>query len=159
MPLQRYEKKLRFASFPRVFPVKICNLTVPFLHFKIVFLSSGSFPYYSTQVAPLKQTLSPCPTDCQSAPCGIRVRSLRNNDEQEASCPSASFAFLAGFEVTVEWGVSVGWVKGQPYPSLPLSPFLQRHSQRFEWGVRGSHAIVNQNEETSQTIRLHVRHR
>ncbi len=66
MPLQRYEKKLRFASFPIVFPVKICNLTIS----------------------------------------------------------------------RTEWGVSEGWVKGQGRPSLPLSPSLQRHSQRFEWGVR-----------------------
>ena len=48
-----------------------------------------------------------------------------------------------------EWGVSEGSVKGQVHPSLALSPFLQRHSQRFEWGVRGCHAIVNQNQKTS----------
>ena len=154
MPLQRYEKKLRFASFPRVFPVKICNLTVPFLHFKIVFLSSGSFPYYSTQVAPLKQTLSPRPTDCQSAPCGIRVCSLRNNDEQEASCLSAPCAFLVGSKVTIEWEVSVGWVKGQPYPSLPLSPFLQRHSQGLEWGVRGKYELGSKTRFSSNYLEL-----
>ena len=33
----------------------------------------------------LIQTVSPCPTDWQSAPYGLRVRSLRNNDEQEAA--------------------------------------------------------------------------
>ena len=48
------------------------------------------------------QTFSPRPTDCQSAPCGIRVCSLRNNNEQETASPLASFVFLAGIEVTVE---------------------------------------------------------
>ena len=37
------------------------------------------------------------PTDWQSAPCGIRVCSLRNNDEQEVASPLAPFAFLVGF--------------------------------------------------------------
>ena len=37
------------------------------------------------------------PTDCQFARYGIRVCSLRNNDEQEVACPLAPFAFLVGF--------------------------------------------------------------
>ena len=48
------------------------------------------------QTIQLKQTVTPCPADCQSAPCGIRVRSLRTANEQEADCPLASFALSEG---------------------------------------------------------------
>ena len=134
----------------------------------------------STKFVKLQLTGNLNNANCQSVPDGLAVRSLRNqsslttvrvwrcncslrnNDEQEADCLwarsnlSVSFLCVPCWFRWGEWGVSVGWVKGQDYPSLPLSLSLQRLSQRFEWGVRGSHAIVNQNQETSQTVRPHV---
>ena len=83
----------------------------------------------------------------QSSLTTVRVwrcnRSLRNNDGQEAgflwarSSQSVSFLCIPSWLQWDEWGVSEGWVKGQANPSLVLSPSLQRHPQRFEWGVRG----------------------
>ena len=44
----------------------------------------------------LIQTISPTGTDCEFAAYGIRVRSLRTANEQEADCPLASFALSEG---------------------------------------------------------------
>ena len=125
----------------------------------------------STKFVKLQLTGNLNNANCQSVPDGLAVRSLRNqsslttvrvwrcncslrnNDEQEADClwarSNQSVSFLC-----VEWGVSEGWVRGQAYPSLVLIPFLQRLFQRFEWGVRGSHAIVNQNQKRQVNLKL-----
>ena len=66
------------------------------------------------QTSQLMQTVSPRPSDCQSAPCGLGVRSLRTANEQEADYPLASFA------LSERWVRDVGEIEPIPPTSSAL---------------------------------------
>ena len=90
------------------------------------------------------QTLSPCLSDWQSAPCGLRVRSLRTNDEQEAGFLWARSRLSVSFlcvPCMPQDDLSEGSVKGEwrvwPTPhwlSVPLCKGIPKDLSEG-WGV------------------------